>query len=210
MSSIPRWLRDFPFYHIPSQFLLLVRHRIMQRMCPDISPKPIQAHFTRRCPRSGNLKHPARHPQCRIRSHHLYTRHPFGYFSPLGGSNVPLFGTVFIDGGDLKAGDIGERFGRAKVCEEGAIALEDVRFFGAVGDRVRGVGPGAGAFGGVVRGEVERAQGNADVEVGEHQLNANGERLSCCPLGMRGECGGPTLEEAASPKGLLKYSGSGL
>ena len=35
------------------------------------------------------------------------------------------------------------------MCEEGAVALEDVGFFEARGDGVGRVGPGAGGFGGV-------------------------------------------------------------
>lgn len=137
----------------------------MQRMRPDISPKPIQTHLTSRRPRSRHFKHPARHPQRRIRGHHLHARHPFGDFPPLGGGDVPLLATVVVDRCDLQAGDIGESFGGAEVCEEGAVALEDIRFFDAFGDGVRGVRPEAGVFGGVVGGEGESAQGDADVEV---------------------------------------------
>ena len=139
----------------------------MQRMRPHIPPEPIQPHFTGRRPRLRRLEHPARDPERRVRRHHLYACGPFGYFAALGGCDVAFGCVVRVDGGDFEARDIGEGFGGAEVCEEGAVALEDVGFFGGGCGGGGGVGPGARVFGGVVGGEVEGAEGDADVEVWE-------------------------------------------
>ena len=77
-----------------------------------------------------------------------------------------------VDVRDLGAGDVGEGFGGAEVREEGAVAGEDVGFRGARGGRGGGVGPGAGVFGRVARGEGEGADCDADIKVGEDELYA--------------------------------------
>jgi len=50
----------------------------MQRMCPDIPPEPIQAHFARRRSGTRHFKHPRGDPQPSIRRYHLGTSHPLG------------------------------------------------------------------------------------------------------------------------------------
>ena len=72
---------------------------------------------------------------------------------------------VEVDVADFLAGDVGKGFGGAEVCEEGAVALQDVGFFHTSGDGFGGVGPGTGVFGCVGRGEVKGSEGDADVEV---------------------------------------------
>lgn len=61
---------------------------------------------------------------------------------------------IGVDVADLVARDVGEGFGGAEVCEEEAVALQDVGFISAVGDGVGCVGPGAGVLGGVFGAEV--------------------------------------------------------
>ena len=116
-------------------------------MCPHVPPKPIKSHFRRRGPRTGRLKHPTRDPQRRIRRDDLHARDPFRHFSPLGRGDISLLAVEEIDVADLGAGDVGERFGGTEVREERAVALEDVGFLCAGGDRGGGVGPGTGVLG---------------------------------------------------------------
>ena len=77
-----------------------------------------------------------------------------------------------VDGGDFGTGGVGEGFGGAEVREEGAVAGEDVGFRRAGCGGGRGVGPGAGVFGRVGSGEGEGTACDADIEVGEDELDA--------------------------------------
>ena len=79
---------------------------------------------------------------------------------------------VGVDVRDLGTGEVCEGFGGAEVREEGAVAGEDVGFGRGGGGGGRGVRPGAGVFGCVGGGEGEGAECDADVEVGEDELDA--------------------------------------
>ena len=102
-------------------------------MRPHIPPKPIQPHLRRRCSRPHDVKNPTSHPECGIRSDDLDARHPLCHLPTLGGRVVPLFAAVEVDVADFIASDVGMGFGGAEVCEEGAIALQDVGFVDAGG-----------------------------------------------------------------------------
>lgn len=156
-SCVPRRLRYLPLYQVSSKLLLLISHRIMQRMRSNIPPKPIQPYLPSRRPRPRNLKHPTRNSQSRVRSHDLHARNPLRQVPSLSGCNVAPCAVVVVDAGDLFAGDVCKRFGGAEVREKGAVALEDVGLVGAGGDRVWGVGPRAGILAGVGRAEGEGA-----------------------------------------------------
>ena len=134
-------------------------------MRPYIPPKAIQTHLTRGSPGPRRFKHSARYPERRIRRHDLHTGHPLRDLATLGGSYVALRRMIIVDGSNLEAGDVSEGLGGAEMREKGTVTLEYVRFFGAGGNRVRGVGPGTGVFARVVGGEVEGAQGDTDVKV---------------------------------------------
>lgn len=113
----------------------------MQRMRPHISPIPIQPQTGLRRPRPRDLKYPTRNPERRIRSYDFDARDPFRSLSPLSGGEIALLATICVDGGDFGARDVGEGFGSAEVCKEGAIALEDVGFLRTCGDGVGSIGP---------------------------------------------------------------------
>ena len=110
-------------------------------MRPHIPPKPIQTHLRRRRSRSRDFKNSTRHPERCIRSDNLDARHPLCQLPTLGGGYVPFFAVVEVDVADFLAGDVGKGFGGAEVCEEGAVALQDVGFFHTGGDGSGGVGP---------------------------------------------------------------------
>lgn len=144
----------------------------MQRMRPDIPPEAIQPHLPGRRPRARRFKHPPRDPQGRIGRHDLDARDPLRDLSPLRRRDVSLRAVVGVDVGDFGAGEVGEGFGGAEVREEGAVAREDVGFGCGGGGGGGGVGPRAGVFGCVGGGEGEGAECDADVEVGEDELDA--------------------------------------
>ena len=118
----------------------------MQRMSPHIPPKPIQTHLRRRRPCPCDFKNPTRYPECGIRSNDLDARHPLRHLPPLGGAYVPLFAVVEVDVADFLAGNVSKGFGGAEVCEEGAVALQDVGFVHTSGNGSGSVGPGTGVF----------------------------------------------------------------
>lgn len=144
----------------------------MQRMRPHIPPEAIQPNLPRRRPRTRNLKNPRRNSKRLIRRHNLDTGDPLRNLAALRSCEIALHTSGLVDGVDFCAGDIGKRFCGAQVCEEGAVALQDVGLFGARGGGVGGVGPGTRVLRGVGGGEVEGAEGDADVEVGEDELDA--------------------------------------
>ena len=69
-------------------------------------------------------------------------------------------------------GDVCKSLGGPQVCEEGAIALKDVRLFYAGSGGFRSVWPGSGVFRCIRGGKIEGADGNANIEVGEDELDA--------------------------------------
>lgn len=58
------------------------------------------------------------------------------------------------------------------MCEERSVPREDVEFRNTALGRFGGVGPRSGVFGGVFGGKGEGAEGDAEVEVGEDELDA--------------------------------------
>ncbi len=91
--------------------------------------------------------------------------------------------------------------------EEGAVAGEDVGFGRGGGGRGRCVGPGAGVIGCVGGSEGEGTECDADVEIGEDELDAG--EVSQEGLGSGCEVDKVerhTLAGAAWPTGRLKYS----
>lgn len=106
--SIPSRLRNLPEQHISPQLPILISHRIMQRMCPNIPPEPIQPNLQACRSRSRHLKHPIRNPQPRIRRNNLNTRNPLRNFSTLARSqctSVRPIGTV--EGRELLGSAVG-------------------------------------------------------------------------------------------------------
>lgn len=141
-------------------------------MCPDIAPEAIQAQATHRCARARGLENALRDAQARVRGHNLDACNPLGGFTALArGQRFALVGMREVDVGDDGAGAVGERFGGAEVREEGAVAGEDGELGHARGRGRWGEGPGARVLFGVSRGEGEGAEGDAEVEVGEDQLD---------------------------------------
>ena len=122
-------------------------------MRPHIPPKPIEPYLTSCSPRSRNLKDPVRNSQRRICCHHLHARYPLCQLSSLRRRDIALQAVVDVDVAHLFASNVGESFGGANVSEEGAVALENVGFVGTAGNWMRGVGPWASVFGGVIGAE---------------------------------------------------------
>lgn len=69
----------------------------MQRMRPNIPPKPIQPHLRRRRPRARRFKHTSRNPQRRISRHNLHACNPLRCLSPLCCRNVSFRAVVGVD-----------------------------------------------------------------------------------------------------------------
>lgn len=97
-------------------------------MRPDIPPKAIKPHLSRRRPRARDFKDAPRDPQRRVRRHDLHAGNPLRQLAPLRRRDVPRCAVVGVDICDLCAGDVGEGFRGAEVSEEGAVAGEDVGF----------------------------------------------------------------------------------
>lgn len=160
-------------------------------MRPDIPPEPIQPHRPRRRPRPRRLKHPPRNPQRRIRRHNLDARNPLRHLAPLRRRDVSSRAVAGVGVRNFGAREVGEGFGGAEVGEEGAVAGEDVGFGRGGGGGGGGVGPGAGVFGCVGGGEGEGAERDADVEIGEDELDAgaigqHGSAVQSLGEGMEG------------------------
>lgn len=153
----------------------------MQRMRPDIPPVPIQARIPRRSPRSRNLKHPRRNPQRRVRRHDLRTRHKLRHIASLSRRHIPLLAMRGIDGRELGHGLVNQRLGGEQVRVEVAVALEDVEFVGRLLLVLAAEGPWARGRGGVFLGGLDGALRDAEVEVGEDELDGweeeGGERV---------------------------------
>lgn len=123
-SSIPSRLGHLIQDLKPPQLPILIRHRIVQSMRPNISPKAIKSILLRRRPRTQHFKNPRRHLQTRIRRHHLRTRNPLRDFPSLSGrQRFALFAESRIDGSDLGTGEVVEGFVGADVSCEIAVAL---------------------------------------------------------------------------------------
>lgn len=105
--------------HLP----ILIRHRIMQRMRPNISPKPIQPHLPPRRPTSSDFKNSRTNPQPFIRRHDLRTRHPLRNFSPLPLTNLPILPILPINPRHLIARPISQRFRSAQMREKIPVPL---------------------------------------------------------------------------------------
>jgi hypothetical protein len=170
--SIPSWFRHFIQQHKPPQLPILIANRIVKRMRPDIPPVPIQSHAGTRCPGTRHLKDPCSDSQPRIRRHDLHRRDPFCRFAALARGDVPLLGPRGVYRGDDLAGSVGKGLGGAEVRVEVPVALEDVEFIRGFVLVVATEGPGARVACRVLGGEVEGAEGDAEVEVGEDELDA--------------------------------------
>lgn len=80
----------------------------MQRMRPNIPPKPIQSNLQPRRPRPSNLKHPVRNSQTRIRRNNLNTRNPLRNLSTLVRSQcAPVRPIGTVEGRDLLGSAVG-------------------------------------------------------------------------------------------------------
>lgn len=110
-------------------------------MRPHIPPIPIQPQTGLRRPRPRDLKYPTCNPERRISSYDFDARDPFRHLSSFSGGEIALFAASCVDRGDSGAGDVGEGFGGAEVCKEGAVALKDVGFLRTCGDGVGSIGP---------------------------------------------------------------------
>lgn len=151
-------------------------------MRPDIPPEPIQPHLRRRRPRPRHLKHAPRDPQRRLCRHHLDASHQLRKLAalarrqlvPVVPGDVVVVGRVQLRGRHPHA--VRQRFGGGERGVEAAVALEDGELVKGRGFGVAAVGPGARGGAGVVGGLGEGALGDAEVEVGEDELDAV---LSC-------------------------------
>ncbi len=80
-----------------------------------------------------------------------------------------------VDLGDLRARTISQRLGRSEMREEVAVSLEDIELLRGRRLVVAAVGPRAGRGVGVLDGEIQGAQGDAEVEVEEDELDGREE-----------------------------------
>lgn len=83
LSGIPRRRGVFMQQRKPPQFPILIRHRVMQRVCPDIAPEPIQSHLQRRRARPRHFEHSRCHPQSRVGGDYFDAGDPLGDFASL-------------------------------------------------------------------------------------------------------------------------------
>jgi len=65
----------------PTQFTILISHRIMQRVCTDIPPEPIQSDLQRGRPSPRHLKYAGCNSEPDIGSYNLDAGHPLGHFA---------------------------------------------------------------------------------------------------------------------------------
>ena len=130
----------------------------MQRMRPNIPPKPIQTNILPRRPTPRKLKHTRRNPQPLISSHHLRARNPLRKLSPLPLANLAILPILSIDFSSLVTSTISQCLRGSQVREEIAIAFEDIEFLAGGGLVIAAVRPGAGGGVGVVCCEFERAE----------------------------------------------------
>lgn len=147
----------------------------MQAVSSNVAPEAIQAYSAGRRPRARGFEHALRHPEPRVRRHHLDARHPFGRFAPFARRQRLAFVAVFgVDAGDFGTGAVRKCLRGPQVCEEGTVAGEHGEFRNAALRGFWRVRPGTGVFGRVNSGEGKGAQGDAEVEVGEDKLDAMG------------------------------------
>lgn len=149
----------------------------MQRMRPNIPPKAIQPDLRPRRPTPRHLKHAARHTQARIRGDHLHARHQLRELAPLARVQLPpvvAVGVVVggVELGGERAGAVGQRVGGGQVRVEVAVALEHVELLERRVLVVAAVRPGARVLARVGGGEVDGTLGDAEVEVGEDELDS--------------------------------------
>jgi len=104
----------------------------MQRMRPNVPPKPIQTYSRTRRFRACDLKHPRSNPQAGICCNDLDARNPFRQLPSLTRSQLPSgiqIACIFIeDGIDFLACAVCQGGCGAEVGMEVAVAFEDVEF----------------------------------------------------------------------------------
>ena len=144
----------------------------MQRMRPHIPPKPIQPNLLPRRPRSSNLEDARRNPQPDVRRDDLDARHPLRKLATSTRANVPFLAVLGVDVGSFLPGSVGEGLGGAEVRFEVAVPFQDVEFVGDVILVVAAKGPCAAVLARVGGCELQGAEGDAEVEVGEDELDS--------------------------------------
>ena len=140
-------------------------------MCSDIPPEAIQAYLLPRRPTTRDLKHPRRDPQPLLRSHNLGTRNPLRQLPPLPLTHPAIPAVLGIDTCSLLTSTINQCFRSSEMSEEVPVAFEDVEFLAGGRFVVAAVGPGTRRSLSVACGELQRAERDAQVEVGEDELD---------------------------------------
>lgn len=145
----------------------------MKRMRPNIPPEPIKSDSRPRSTSTGDLEYPRRHPEPGIRRNNLCTRDLFCKLASfLGCEGCAVLPVGGVEVGCEGAGTVGESCCGAEMGVEVAVGGEDVEFVGGFFFVVAAVGPGAGFGFGVCGCEVDCTQGDAEIEVGEDELDA--------------------------------------
>lgn len=147
-------------------------------MCADIPPETVQTHPPARRPRPSRLEDSLGDPESRVGGNDFDAGNPLCCFPALSRAKVPpAEGVSGVDIGEHGAGAVGQRFRGTEVSEEGAVAREDVKLVDARGDGFGSIRPWAGVLCGVGCCKGERTQSDAEIEVGEDELNSVGETI---------------------------------
>lgn len=180
-----------PEQDISSQLSVLVSHRIVQSVGSDISPESVQPNLAGSCPGASHFKHSRCHPKTNIRGDNLDGGNQLGPFTTLldgEGGSVVLVGA--IDAVSFGPSLVGKGLGSTEVGEEVAVGGENVELIGGLllvlfwlvrrcflsivgkdGTHVAAVWPRSCAGCGVLLGKVQGTEGDAKVEIAEHELN---------------------------------------
>lgn len=143
----------------------------MQSMSPDIAPEPIEPDLPTRRSRPRDFKHAVRDVQPRIRRHYLDGGHGLGELAPLARSDGAVCLMCCEQFSRFVAGYVGQRDCSGEVGVERAVSLQDIKLLGGAVLVVATVRPSTGRGRGVLSRELQGSERDADVEIGEDELD---------------------------------------
>lgn len=122
--GVPGWLWNLLEQMESSELPILVSNRVMQGMCPDVSPETVQGYFRRCRLRTGHFEDTRGNAKTRVGGRHFDTGYPLSHLTTsLGGDLHPAVkvSRVFINSIDFSTSAIRQCCGGAEVGKEIAI-----------------------------------------------------------------------------------------
>lgn len=153
--------------NILSNLAILVRNRIMQRVCPNISPEAVEAHLSARRTASSYFEYASGDPKRSVSRHHLGAGHPLRSLTSLPLSDTSLLAMLLVHRRNFSSSTIGQCLSCSEMSEEVAVAFENVEFLGWRLLIVTAIWPGTSRIVCVFCSKVQGAECDAKVEVRE-------------------------------------------